>query len=175
MENSSLPQFLQLFTLTDTAATERLTARLELVLREPVAFQARYAAEFSAAVGATVLEPQYLRDHALSEGLLNEELLANCDWKESAAEMAEHLNDVLERQGRRERLDVEDESDDDYDVGVEQLEIIEEAVDKLGLVLVELDSGGDAYWLTVVAQEQAGLLRELADKLGFQLGTSSEE
>ena len=173
MPHASLPHFLQLFTLTDATATERLTARLALVLHDPAAYQAQYAEEFSISSRTELMEPQYLRDQALSEGLLNEELLANCDWKESAAEMAEHLNDVLTRQGRHEQLAVEPESDD-YEVGVEQLDMVIEALEPLGLVLVEFDSGSDSYWMTVVAQEHAGLLRELADKLGFQLSLSSE-
>ena len=45
MTPDSLNQFIQLFTLTDTAATQRVSERLALVLADPAAYQTQFAEE----------------------------------------------------------------------------------------------------------------------------------
>jgi len=43
MNQANLTQFIQLFTLGDIAAGQRIKERLALVLRDPAAYQTQYA------------------------------------------------------------------------------------------------------------------------------------
>ncbi len=58
----SLNAFVQLFTLADTDATQRVTERLSLVLRDPAAYQEEYAEELAERGIEAALPAQELRD-----------------------------------------------------------------------------------------------------------------
>ncbi|RZK28440.1 MAG: hypothetical protein EOO57_21055, partial [Hymenobacter sp.] len=101
MDAASLTQFIQLFTLADAAATERTRERLAFVLHDPAAYQTQYAEELAERGIEAALPAQELRDIALIDALLSEDLLWEFDWKESAEEMAEGLNEILAQQQRQ--------------------------------------------------------------------------
>ncbi|RZL13422.1 MAG: hypothetical protein EOO62_08175 [Hymenobacter sp.] len=162
MHSSSLAQFIQLFTLTDTAATERLTERLAIALRDPAAYQTQYAEELAERGMEGVLPVQELRDVALIDALLSEDLLWESDYQDPATETAEGLNDILEHQQRPERLKVSAASK-----GPEGLDSLQEALEPLGLALVLLTLDSDAYPLSLVVETQAEEARRLAQELGF--------
>ena len=168
MSPSDLTQFVLLFTLADPAATERLTARLALVLRDPAAYQAQYADEVAERGIEAALPVQEVRDVALIDALLSEDLLYEADWKESAGSMAEVLNEILQQQGRTQRLDpsgLERHSGR----GPEALDAVQDALEAQGLALVLFTLDSDSYPLGVVADEQAAALAELARQLGFSV------
>ena len=159
----SLIAFVQLFTLTDADATQRTTERLALALRDPTAYQAQYAEELAErGMDGGALPAQEVRDVALIDGLLSEDLLWESDYQDPAAETAEGLNDILERQQRPARLRLTSTGK-----GPEGLDALQEALEPLGLALVLLTLDSDAYPLSVVAEAQAEDARRLAQELGF--------
>jgi len=162
MNPASLTQFIQLFTLTDATATERITERLALALRDPAAYQTQYAEELAERGMEALLPAQELRDVALIDALLSEDLLWESDYQDPAAETAEGLNDILEQQRRPERLRLAAAGK-----GPEALDALQEALEPLGLALVLLTLDSDAYPLSVVAEAQAEEARRLAQELGF--------
>jgi hypothetical protein len=104
MNALALTPFIKLFTLTDIAANQRITERLTLALNDPAAYQAQYAEELAERGMEAALPPQEVRDVALIDALLSEDLLWESDAQDPVAETTEGLNDILERQGRAERL-----------------------------------------------------------------------
>lgn len=168
MQPPSLPQFVQLFTLADAAATSRLTARLALALSEPATYQAQFAEELAERGIVAALPPQELRDVALIDALLSEELLWEADWQDSATDLAYGLNETLAQQGRPERLD-ESVFSGRASTGPEALDALQETLEPLGLALVLLTLDSDSHALSVVAEAQAEELRSLARQLGFSV------
>ena len=168
MNHAILTQFIQLFTLADTEATRRISERLALVLRDPAAYQEQFAEELEERGIETALPVQELRDIALIDTLLSEDLLWESNWKDPAAEMAGGINEILAQQqlgillepatlvGRRQQ-------------GAEALDAVQDALEALGLALVLFTLDSDSYPLGVVAEAQAGTLRQLAKELGFML------
>ena len=162
----TLSRFVQLFTLSNAEATQRVSERLTLVLRDPTAYQAQFAGELAERGIEAALPEQELRDLVLIDALLSQDLLWESDWKEKAGEIAEGINEVLMQQrrtpllrpaallGRREP-------------GPEQLDTVQDALEPLGLALVLLRLDSDSYPLSVVADAQAEQARQLAKELGF--------
>ena len=157
---------MQLFTLNDADMTQRIAERLALVLRDPAAYQEQFAEELEERGIVAVLPAQELRDLALIDALMSEDLLWESDWQEKAGEIAEGLNEILTQQkrtlllrpatllGRREP-------------GPEQLDTVQDALEPLGLALVLFTMDSDSYPLSVVAEAQAEEARQLAKELGF--------
>jgi hypothetical protein len=162
----SLPAFVSLFTLTDEEARQRLTERLTLVLRDPAAYQTEYAEELAERGIETTLPAQELRDVALLDGLLWEELLWEADWTDPVADLAEGLNETLTQQGRPERLP---EPTNPRTTGPEALDVLQDLLEPLGLALVLLPLDSDSHALSVVAEAEVENLRTLAQELGFGL------
>jgi len=162
VNQDNLTRFIQLFTLADGEATQRIEARLALALRDPAAYQAQYAEELAERGMEAALPAQELRDVALIDALLSEDLLWESDYQDPAAETAEGLNDLLEQQQRPERLRLTAAGK-----GPEALDALQEALEPLGLALVLLTLDSDAYPLSVVAEAQAEEARQLAQELGF--------
>ena len=162
----SLSSFLQLFTLTNHAATERLQQRLALVLADPAAYHARYGEELLERGIAGDLLVQELRDVALIDALLSEELVWEADWQDAADYLAEGLNETLGQQQRPERLD-EQAFTARHLVGPDALDAIQDAFEPLGLALVLFTLDSDSYALSVVADADAEKARRLAAELGF--------
>lgn len=168
MQPSTLPQFIQLFTLSNTAAAQRLTERLALVLRDPAAYQTEYAEELAERGIETTLPAQELRDVALIDGLLSEELLWEADWTDPVVNLVYGINETLEQQGRTERLS-EAAGGRHATTGPEALDIIQDLLEPLGLALVLLTLDSDSHALSVVAEVQVEAMRRLAQQLGFGL------
>ncbi len=166
MASPSLTQFIQFFTLADSAATERVRARLTLALQDPAAYQAQYAEELAERGIEAELPAQELRDVALIDALLSEDLLWESDWQDPAADTAEGLNDILVRQQRPERLRLATSRSAS---GPDLLDAVQDALEPLGLALVLLTLDSDSYPLSVVADAQAEKARQLAQELGFEL------
>lgn len=166
MNDESLRQFAALFTLTDDAATQRIAERLQLVLRDPAAYQTQFADELAERGIETELPAQELRDLALLDALLGEDLAWECDDQDKADDLADALNEVLARQQRPERLRPE-ALRNRRDPGPEQLDAVQEALEPLGLALVLFAFDSDAYPLSVVSETQAEEARTLARELGF--------
>lgn len=161
----SLARFVQLFTLTNAAATERLHARLHLVLTHPDAYEAEYAEELlERGIGAG-LPRQELRDVALIDGLLADDLLWEADLDEPASSIAEGLNDTLALQQRP----VLDAQGIGGRTGPDALDAVHDALEAQGLALVLLTLDSDSYPLSVVADSDAETTRQLADELGFKV------
>jgi hypothetical protein len=165
---NSLNAFIQLFTLADTDATQRLTERLALVLRDPTAYQEEYAEELAERSIEAALPAQELRDVALIDGLLSEELLWEADWQDQVADLAYGINETLAQQGRPERL-AEQAFAGRATSGPEALDTLQEALEPLGLALVLLTLDSDSHALSVVAEAQVEEMRRLAQQLGFGL------
>ncbi len=168
--HADIAAFLNTFAVADAAIISQLAARLHLVLTDPAAYQAQFAEELAERGIEGAVDPQELRDLALIDALLAEDLAVECDSQETAGEMVESLNYVLARQGRQllimpSNLGAEDE------LGPEQLDILQDALEPLGLALVLLTLDGDSYPLSVVEQEQTENLLTQAQKLGFKLHT----
>ncbi|WP_223651415.1 DUF6630 family protein [Hymenobacter psoromatis] len=166
MNQANLTRFIQFFTLADSNATQRISERLMLVLQDASAYQAQHAEELAERGMEAALPPQELRDVALIDALLSEDLLWESDAQDPIAETAEGLNDILEQQKRPERLRliaIRNTS------GPEQLDALQDALEPLGLALVLLTLDSDAYPLSVVADAQAEKARQLAKELGFTL------
>lgn len=159
----SLSAFVRLFTLGDMAAAGRVEVRLALALRDQAAYQEQYAEELAErGMEGGELPAQEVRDVALIDALLSEDLLWESDYQDPAAETAEGLNDILEQQQRPERLRLAAAAK-----GPEALDALQEALEPLGLALVLLALDSDAYPLSVVAEAQAEDARRLAQELGF--------
>jgi hypothetical protein len=162
----SLTAFVQLFSLAKSEATERLTERLSLVLQEPAAYQAKYAEELAERGIEAKLPAQELRDVALIDALLSEELLWEADWNDSVDDLTYGLNETLTQQGRAERL-AEPSLARRATTGPEALDALQDALEPLGLALVLLTLDSDSHALSVVADEQTEKARQLAKELGF--------
>lgn len=168
--NADLSAFLNTFAVADTTVTPRLGARLELVLTDPAGYAAEFAGELAERGMEGTVDPQELRDLALIDALMAEDLAVECDSQETAGQMAESLNYVLTQQKRQllvlpANLGAEDE------LGPEQLDLVQDALEPLGLALVLLTLDGDSYPLSVVAQDQTENLLAQAQQLGFKLHT----
>jgi hypothetical protein len=161
MNQQTLTRFVQLFTLTDAAATQRVNERLELALRDPATYQTQFAEELEERGIVAALPQQELRDIALIDALLSEDLAWESDWKETAAEMAEGITEILTRQ-QRPSLTVASRNH-----GPEALDALQDALETqaLALVLFMLDS--DSYPLGIVDDAQAENARHWAKELGF--------
>ncbi len=168
MSQAPVTSFIKLFTLADAAATDRLTTRLSLALRDPAAYQEEYAEELAERGIDAALPAQELRDVALIDGLLGEELLWEADWTDPVADLAYGLNETLAQQGRAERLS-EQSFAGRATTGPEALDALQEALEPLGLALVLLPLDSDSHALSVVAEAQVEELRRLAQQLGFSL------
>lgn len=164
----SLSAFLRLFTLADQAATQRLTARLELVLRDPAAYETEYAEELlERGIGAG-LPAQELRDVALIDALLSKELAWEADWQDAAADLVYGLNETLRQQGRTRHLD-EPARGQATTTGPDALDIVQDLLEPLDLALVLFTLDSDSYALSVVADADAETARQLAVMLGFTI------
>lgn len=168
MNQAALTQFIHCFTLADADATQRLSERLALVLREPAAYQRQFAGELAERGIEAALPPQELRDVALIDALLSEDLLWESDYQDPATDTAEGLNDILEHQGRAERLRLPPAPGRSVG-GPESLDTLQDALEPLGLALVLLTLDSDSYPLSLVAEGNAEDARRLAKELGFEL------
>jgi hypothetical protein len=166
MNQASLTQFIQFFTLADSEASQRIGERLALVLRDPSAYQAQYAEELAERDIVAELPAQEMRDVALIDALLSEDLLWESDWQDPAADTAEGLNDILAQQKRAGRLRLANSRSAS---GPDLLDAVQDALEPLGLALVLLALDSDSYPLSVVADAQAEDARRLAQDLGFTL------
>jgi len=164
----SLNSFVRLFTLDDAAAAQRVGERLALVLRDPATYQAQYAEELAERGIVGALPAQELREVALIDALLSEELLWEADWQDAITDLAYGLNETLARQNRAERLD-EQAFAGRASTGPEALDMLQEALEPLGLALVLLTLDSDSHALSVVAESQVAEMRSLAQQLGFGL------
>jgi len=164
----ALNSFVRLFTLNDAVATQRITERLALVLRDPAAYQAQYAEELAERGILGALPAQELRDVALIDALLSEELLWEADWKDPAADLVYGLNETLAQQQRTERL-AEPAVGRATTTGPEALDMVQDLLEPLGLALVLLTLDSDSHALSVVAEAQVAEMRTLAQQLGFSL------
>ena len=164
MNQESLSRFVQLFTLNDADATQRVSERLALVLRDPAVYQTQFADELAERDIVAELPVQELRDVALIDALLSEELLWEYDWQDPAALLVVGINEILMQQ-RRSRWPSEPSRD--AVTGPEALDIVQELLEPAGLALVLLTLDNDSYALSVVADAQAEETRTLARELGF--------
>jgi len=162
----SLTAFVRFFCFADARATERITERLALVLQDPAAYQAEYAEELAERGIETKLPVQELRDVALIDALLSEELLWEADWKDPVTDLVYGLNETLTQQGRPERL-AEPVAGRHATTGPEALDILQDMLEPLGFALVLLTLDSDSHALSVVADAQAEEARQLAKELGF--------
>jgi hypothetical protein len=166
MNQDTLTQFIQLFTLADEEATKVISKQLSLVLRDPAAYQQEFAEELAERGIEATLPAQELRDVALIDALLSEELLWEADWTDSVDDLTYGLNETLTQQGRSERL-AEPTLARRATTGPEGLDALQEALEPLGLALVLLTLDSDSHALSVVADEQAEQARHLSRELGF--------
>jgi len=162
----NLTEFIQLFTLTDAEATERVSERLALVLRSPAAYQEQYADELDERGIAGQVPEQELRDVALIDALLTQDLVWESDWQDVAADIADGLNEVLERQKQPRKLQPK-AIFSRREPGPEQLDAVQDALEGMGLALVLFTLDSDSYPLSVVADARAEDARRLAKELGF--------
>ena len=167
MNPGLLNEFVQFFTLRDAAATERISERLALVLRDPAAYQEQFAEELGERGIVAELPAQELRDIALIDALLAEDLAWKSDWKDTAADMAEGLNEILSRQKRPHTLRLGALGGRRQEPGPEQLDTVQDALEAQGLALVLFTLDSDSYPLSIVADEQAENVRQGAQELGF--------
>jgi hypothetical protein len=164
MNETALTQFVQLFTLADAEATQRVSERLALVLRDPEAYLEEFADELQERDITVAIPVQELRDVALIDALLSEELLWEADMNDPLADLVYGINETLTAQGRSERLE---ESARQTATGPEALDAVQDALEPLGLALVLFRLDSDAYPLSVLSNEQAEEARQLAQELGF--------
>ena len=136
------------------------------MLRAPAAYQKQFAEELEERGIVAALPAQELRDLALIDALLSEDLLWESDYQEKASEMAEGLNEVLTQQKREQRLRPAALLSR-REPGPEQLDTVQNALEALGLALVLFTMDSDSYPLSVVADAQAEEARQLAQELGF--------
>ncbi|AMJ64661.1 DUF6630 family protein [Hymenobacter sp. PAMC 26628] len=168
MSPTPLHQFVQCFTGANAAATERATARLALVLADPEAYQIEFAGELAERGMAGALPAQELRDVALLDALLAENLAWESDEQDTSAELAEALNDILTQQGEGLALPPGALAGR-RGSGPEQLDAVQDALEALGLALVLFTLDSDVFPLGVVADAQAEAVRQQAGALGFGL------
>jgi hypothetical protein len=170
MTNSPSPEklsrFVQLFTLNDAEATQRVNERLALVLHDPTAYQAQFADELEERGTVATLPAQELRDLALIDALLAEELLWESDWKDPAADLVYGINETLTQQKQAVRLK-EPASGRATVTGPEALDIVQDLAEPASLALVLFTLDSDSYAVSVVADAQADEARQLAQELGF--------
>lgn len=166
MNQENLSRFVQLFTLNDTEATQRVSERLALVLRDPTAYQTQFAGELEERGILAALPAQELRDLALLDALLGEELLWESDWKDSAGDLVYGINETLTQQRRPMRLS-EPASGRATATGPEALDIVQDLAEPAGLAVVLFTLDSNSYALSVVADSQADEARQLARELGF--------
>ena len=166
MNDSILTQFVQLFTLADGAATQRISERLELALRDPTVYQAQFYEELEERGIVAELPTQELRDLALIDALLSEDLAWESDETDTAPNIAEGLNEILTQQKRGLSLQLASLISR-REPGPEQLDTVQDALEALGLALVLFTLDSDSYPLSVVADAQAEQARQLAKELGF--------
>lgn len=168
MNPTLLHQFVQCFTLANAAAAERVSTRLALVLTDPEAYQTEFVEELAERGMAGALPAQELRDVALLDALLSEDLAWESDEHDTAAELAGALNDILVQQGQGEAL-AAGALAGRRGTGPEQLDAVQDALEALGLALVLFTLDSDVFPLGVVAEAQAEDVRVLAPQLGFTL------
>ncbi len=166
MNQDALSRFVQLFTLKDTEATQRVSERLALVLRDLAAYQEKFAEELKERGIVAALPAQELRDLALIDALLGEELLWESDWKDPAVDLVYGINETLTQQRRDVRL-ADPISGRGTVTGPEALDIVQDLAEPAGLALVLFTLDSDSYALSVVADAQAEEARQLAQELGF--------
>jgi hypothetical protein len=166
MNQENLSRFVQLFTLNDAEATQRVSERLALALQDPEAYQEQFAEELAERDITTEIPVQELHDVALIDTLLNEDLVFESDWQDSAAWLVVGINEILEQQ-RRTRW--ADEPARPAMTGPEALDIIQDLLEPCGLALVLLTFNSDSHALSVVADAQAEEARQLAQELGFKI------
>lgn len=166
MNQENLSRFVQLFTLNDAESTQRMSEQLALVLRDPAVYQTQFADELAERDIVAELPTHELRDVALIDALLSEELVWECDWQDTAASLVVGINEILMQQ-RRTRWP--DRPSYDSATGPEALDIVQELLEPAGLALVLLTLDSDSYALSVVADAQAEEARQLARELGFGL------
>ena len=166
MNQENLSRFVQLFTLNDAEATQRVSERLALVLCDPAAYQEQFAEELEERGIVAALPAQELRDLALIDALLSEELLWESDWQDPASDLVYGLNETLMQQRRAVRLD-EPAKGCATVTGPEALDIVQDLAEPIGLALVLFTLDSDSYALSVVADARAGEARQLAQELGF--------
>ena len=166
MNQENLSRFVQLFTLNDTEATQRVRERLALVLRDPTTYQEQFAEELDERGIVAALPTQELRDLALIDGLLSEELLWESDWKDPATDLVYGINETLTQQKRTMRLSAP-ASGRATMTGPEALDIVQDLAEPAGLALVLFTLDSDSYALSVVADAQVEETRQLAQELGF--------
>lgn len=168
MNQETLGRFVQLFTLNDAEATQRVSERLALVLRDPAAYQMQFAEELAERGIIADLPMQELRDLALIDALLLEELLWESDWQDPASDLVYGINETLSQQRRAVMLE-EPNAGRATVKGPEALDIVQDLAESVGLALVLFTLDSDAYALSVVADAQAEEARQLAKELGFTL------
>jgi hypothetical protein len=168
MNEKSLTQFVQLFTLANTEATQRVSERLALVLRDPAAYAEEFAEELEERDITVVIPEQELRDVALIDALLSEDLLWEADVNDPLTDLIYGINETLAAQGRSERLKELPVTHRPV-TGPDALDALQDALEPLGLALVLFRLDSDAYPLSVLANEQAEEARQLAQELNFGL------
>jgi hypothetical protein len=168
MNETSLTQFVQLFTLANTEATQRVSERLALVLRDPSAYAEQFAVELEERDITVVIPEQELRDVALIDALLSEDLLWEADVNDPLTDLIYGINETLAAQGRSERLQELPVTHRPV-TGPDALDALQDALEPLGLALVLFRLDSDAYPLSVLANEQAEEARQLAQELNFGL------
>jgi hypothetical protein len=166
MNQDELSRFVQLFTLNNAEATQRVHERLALVLRDPAGYQQRFAEELAERGVVAALPAQELRDLALLDALLSEELLWESDWNDPAADLVYGINETLTQQKRPVRL-TKPAGGRAALTGPEALDVVQDLAEPAGLALVLFTLDSDAYALSVVADAQAEEARQLAQELGF--------
>ena len=159
---------MQLFTLNDAEANQRVSERLALVLNDPNAYQEQFAEELEERGIVAALPAQELCNLALLDALLSEELLWENDWKDSAADLVYGINETLTQQKRPVRLS-EPASGRATVSGPEALDIVQDLAEPAGLAVVLFTLDSDSYALSVVADAQAEEARQLAQELGFAI------
>lgn len=164
MNRENLSRFVQLFTLNDAEATLRVSERLTLALTDAAAYQEQFAEELAERDIVAELPAQELRDVALIDALLSEELVWECDWQDTAAMLVVGINEILMSQRR---THWPSEPARDTMKGPEALDIVQDLLEPVGLALVLLTLDADAYALSVVADAQAEEALQLALELGF--------
>ena len=166
MNQENLSRFVQLFTLNDAEATRRVSERLTLALRDPAAYQEQFAEELEERGIVAALPAQELRDLALIDALLSEELVWESDWKDVASDLVYGINETLRQQQRTHWLD-EPALGRATVTGPEALDIVQDLAEPASLALVLFTLDSDSYALSVVADAQADETRQLAKELGF--------
>ena len=161
-----LNSFIQFFTLADAAATERVSERLALALRDPAAYQTRFAEELAERGIDAALPAQELRDIALIDALLSEGLVWESSMREPTQALLAGLNEILALQRRPETLD-ERALASHRNTGPEILDYLQDALEPLGLALVLFTLDSDSFPLGVVADAQVDEVRRQAQALGF--------